>query len=108
MGLDDRLHETETQPESALGATAVAAKQTIENSRLLVRRDAYSAIPDPHQSIRSIVNHLHVDAAAGRRVFERVVDQIRRDLFEASAIADDLDVDILRYGFHRQRHALGL
>src|SRR5262249_12840631 len=80
MRLDDCLHEAEAEAEPAFGPAAVAAKQTIPDPGQLSRWDSGTSVADAHNRVAILAAGAHLDAAAGRSVFDRVVDQIRRHL----------------------------
>src|ERR1051326_278525 len=89
VGRDDRLDEAEAKAEAAFRAAAVAAKQTIPDPRLFVGRDADAGVANIEHGEMAVPPDVDIHSAAGRRVFDRVVDQIGGHLFQARAIADD-------------------
>ena len=57
-----------------------------EDPRQLVGGNARPGVADAQDRVRRLAAQLDVDAPAGGRVLDRVVDQVRGDLFEARAI----------------------
>src|SRR6266851_835920 len=71
------------QPQPGAGATAVLrldAVELIEDPFEIVRRDARSLIDDLNQGEFTVAPRPQVDAAAGRRIFRGVVEQIEQHL----------------------------
>ena len=92
MGLDDRLHQAQTQAQTPFCATGIAAKQPIEDPRKLVRGNAGACVVYSQNGSIALASNVHVHTATRRRVFDGVVDQVRRDLFEPRPIRRDDDL----------------
>src|SRR5262249_9391685 len=87
VGGDDGLDEAEAQAETTLGAAAVAAKQPVPDAGILVGGDPGAGVAHLEHGRSILGPNGDVDAAAGRRVLDRVVDEICRNLFEPRAVA---------------------
>jgi hypothetical protein len=53
------------------------------------RRDAFAAVPDAEDGVAVLALHRDVDAAAGRRVLDRVREEVRDDLFQPDRVGLD-------------------
>ena len=106
MRFHDGFHQAQPEPKAPLGAAGVATKQSIPDARELIRGNAGACVADAQERATAFTCDLDVDATARRRVFHRVVDQVRGHLFEPRAIAGhdngvtgrDGQTDALRLG----------
>ena len=96
MRFDDGLDETEAKAEPTLRPARVAAKQAIPDPRQLVRRNPWSGVADGKQGGGAFAPDFHVHPAAARRVLDRVIDEIRCNLFQPSPVALDNGVGRVR------------
>src|SRR4051812_5874883 len=89
--LDHRLHERETETEPALGPAPIAAKEAVPDVWLIFDGNADAGVPHGEDACGRALGDGDLDAASGRRVLDRVVDQVGADLHDATAIDVDLD-----------------
>jgi len=90
VALDDRAHDR--QPESEPGDRAAGrvarAVETVEQMRLVLRRNADAGVGDLDARARSLAREPYCDAPTGRCELERVRQQVVEHLREPVAIAD--------------------
>ena len=89
MLFDDPARNVETQ--SIAAAIARRAIETIKDVRQSVGRDAFASIGDGHSDVgrvmRDVTRHAALDASSGRRVTQRVLQQIGEHLPQAVRVA---------------------
>ena len=90
MGLDQRLHDTEPQSESALRAAVIAAVESLPDFFLFPRRNARSGVAHGDGHTAAAVFRLEPDGSACGGVLHRVVDQVGYDLPQAGGISPDV------------------
>src|SRR5687767_9527237 len=88
VGLDDVFDDGEAEAGAALvaGAGAIDAVETFEDAALRFGRNAGAVVGDGDGCTLRIGFGGDSDGAAGRAVFDAVVDEVVDDLFEAIRI----------------------
>ena len=89
VGLGDRARDVEAEAGAGLRAAARGATELLEDQPLVVDRDARPVVGDRDDDRAVQLPHVDVDRGAGRRVLDRVVDQVAHDLAEPPGVAAD-------------------
>jgi len=97
VGLDDGLGDREAEAAALGFRRGSGAKEALEYARQVLFGDADSLILKRNADV-FIFAQRHAHASAGRRVFDRVVDEDQEQLPEESGIAVDQDV-VLQVAF---------
>src|SRR5262245_42562967 len=82
---DECLYQAQAKAEAAFGPARVAAEQAGPDPWQFVGRNARSSVADPEDRAAIVATHLDADVPAGRRVLDRVVDQVGCHLLEPRA-----------------------
>src|SRR5262249_44463196 len=90
VGLDDLARDREPQPHAGDAAGArLAAEELREDARLVLVGNAQPLVLDEDPCDVRVTLARHLDHTSGRRVLDRVRDQVADDLPEPVLIADD-------------------
>src|SRR5579864_8444389 len=80
----------DVQAEAHTGKAAIinvaGAMKSLEHERLILDRDTYSLIVDTDSCVITLVPYLYAYWRRWRTVFERVLNKIGNDLFEARCV----------------------
>src|SRR5437899_5056285 len=88
---DERFRQREADPEAALRPieSALALDEELEYAVTEVRRDPGTGICDLEHCRVSILRQSYRHAATGRRVFQRIADEVLEDLFDPCLVGVD-------------------
>ena len=86
MQLDQALDQGQAEPSFR---SPLAAREFLENSGLIRRRDADPGIGDGQQQLTSRRIGLDADRTAGRGEFDRIGNQVEERLLEAALVGLD-------------------
>ena len=89
VSFDYSLNEAQTQAQAALRPARIPTKQAIPDAGRLVWRDARSGIGHAEDGTAGVLPDLHIDPPAGRRVLDRVVDEVGGNLLQPRSVAGD-------------------
>src|ERR1041384_3032437 len=80
MGLDDPARDSKPPPRAAravlTGPRGIAAVETLEDVRQVLRADALARIADGHFHARADSPRMDFDRPSGRRVLQCIADEI--------------------------------
>ncbi len=107
MVLDDGLDDGQPQPRPTVlsVASVVAAEEAVEHLRQVLRSDALAAVAHNDLGRAVAAADAHQDIAAGRRVAQRIGQQVLHRL--ANAVGVHIDHRRRAQQFHAQGDALG-
>lgn len=95
MTFDDRSHDRQAQARAGDIAGRAAAKESLEQPRLLGLWNATSRVGDARDDLALIGSDGDSDAAAGPRELDRVRDQIVEDLGDPLGICKRMSRAVL-------------
>src|SRR5262249_51384794 len=92
VAVDDPLADRKSQTAAAHLATAglVDREEALEEVGQILRRNADAGVPHLDHRLRFLFPCLQPDAAARRRIFDGIVQQVQEELPQAQLVADGL------------------
>ena len=86
--------KVQTQANSVLRAARIASVKTLKDAWQIIGGDADAGVLNRQYDLRTLLAERNLDLAAGRRVLQRVVEQIRDDALQSLPVT--LNKTILR------------
>src|SRR3569623_1470425 len=93
MRLDDQSRDGEPEPQATMVRRRDDRMEALEDLFQLGRRNAHAVVADDQPNAVAVALHDDFDRSS-RPVFERVLDQVRHDLFQAHPVPPSRDASL--------------